>query len=214
MRWGRGTRLALVGVTVTLVLVAWWRSANPGVARAARAALQAVLDGDAATLYRFSSKQERQWACPSEAQMAAVLRDLVQPKLRAVKTVSGIKTTVQNDLSEARAEVMLSGPGGRVFPVYVEMYSTEDGPRGSMVLTALMAAWKAEYHADRSGAPGLTENFVALRKGLEMDRQRLDSIGVHGFYHVSTVPWMPKNHRTFDDYLMHWQKMESLASGP
>jgi hypothetical protein len=191
--------------------VAWWRAANPPIERSAKDLLGAIFRSDVDQILRYSSSQEREWVVNNRQTLELILNRLVKPRLNGTRMRSDVSVTVADDLSDASAMVMLQGTGGRTFPIYAKVYWTAGGPKSSSIQSALMAAWTAEYHSTKSGQPRVSETFVALREGLTKDRPFLESVGAKGFYNVTMIPWMKSNHRTFDDYLAHWTRLEKIA---
>lgn len=160
--------------------------------------VMAMVNGDAAGMLRYASKQERTDGGLTEERLQKVLDHLLTPYIK--QEIPNGKLDFTNDSGGGHAISEFSGrsEGGHATAIAGDIYKTEDGLECNVLRTTLTNSWRLRFFRQNNLNAG-AELFRAGLEGLAADRAFLEGIGLKGW-----VPIQPN----MDLRLMTWDEIE------
>lgn len=206
-KWGVAG--AILGLVVTILTIAWWRSGQLDVV--AKDSLESLLRGDPVAYYVRHSPDEELRSGLSERSFVEVYEQLVKPRMAKVRFSRSVTSKLLNSPpTEAEAYVEGKLPDGSTYNLSVLMWPTEVGPRAPVLWDLLTQAWTLDYaiaHPTDFRNQIMTSGDIKVL-GLRHDRGVLESLGIKGLV-------TPKNtFLTWDELEAYWLEVgrkESLA---
>lgn len=149
---------------------------------AAAKCLDALERGDAATLLRYATEQEKQATGLDESKLDAFLRRFYQPRMdgfeaRGADEVNHLDSTQRLYLDRAYVH-----PDGREVVVSVAVTATDDGPKlehltQDILFSGLQADWSRDPKQRPPAVPGMVASYEPMKDALTV----LEALPLQGY---------------------------------
>lgn len=188
----RKTICLVAAVVVPMAVAAYWvHLRSVPIDRVAAERLQDLWQGNTRALFSMEFPQEQQYEHMTQAKVDEIWSELFLPRIRGWHWVAAPTTDVYGAGGEGVAEVRISDDHGHLYHFGVNVWATDDGPKMQLVLL-LQLAYRVKYMAAKGLPPTALNQLNAVLTGLQLDKNRLDALGIP--YDVSVDPI----HGTFD----------------
>lgn len=170
---------AAILASVGLLCVYFWLSAPTTLDQDATTIIEAALDNDPETVYRYVFHFQKDATGVTKERFAQMWRTLIEPRMRGIERVDDIKAEVFRGDHQGQAWTTVRLPSGATFTLGTAPQATDHGG-GIGMLEFLNEAWHIEYVYEK-GLPQQPKSFIEARlRGIMNDRNMLESLGFEG----------------------------------
>jgi hypothetical protein len=145
--------------------------------------LLAILDGNTRTMMKYSYPEEIERNRLSAQTLEALHREVLSRRLSGFERIGTVEKEVLGGGDQGHVAVRLTDSKGRIMDFGLQVWSTPDGPKGSIVATVI-GAWVTDKVV-RNDLPVTAETRLeAQLEGLKEDREILQRLGIYYLHDV------------------------------
>jgi hypothetical protein len=193
---GMTRKLAWCGLgsiaAVAAGIACYFLTRAPGLEAQAEALVRAAVGGDHRTVYGFSHEYEKAKCGLTEANIEALWRYTIRPRLSGFKLAPHHAAQLLNNGNTVYLAIVGRNDKRFEMEFAVSVNSTEDGPR-ALVLGFLVQSWIAEFVIKRGMKLSRRTGLQARIEGVRKDKAVLDRLGIKGLVgghpEDEVVPW-------------------------